>query len=334
MGCVVNGPGEARHADLGIAAGKHRGHLFIQGQIVRVVPEDEMVEALVDEAKKIVAEGVEARLARARRRGRGRGRGRSRRRCSTTAAPTRTTHQERIDDDSSARRGVDALARLGATHKGAHVAAQSVLTPQAEDFPALVPGRGRQGRDGRQRAGARHDGDPPLRLRHLGAHAGRDGRAHQGDRREERLLSALHPRRATSQREAEHVEGFSPELAVVTFAGGEELAEPIVVRPTSETVIGEFMAKWIQSYRDLPLLLNQWANVVRWELRPRLFLRSSEFLWQEGHTAHATLRGRVGLRATHPLRGLQRLPRERAAPAARTSASSRPANDSPARSTR
>ena len=71
------------------------------------------------------------------------------------------------------------------------------------------------------------------------------------------------------QREAEHVEGFSPELAVVTFAGGEELAEPIVVRPTSETVIGEFMAKWIQSYRDLPLLLNQWSNVVRWELRPR-----------------------------------------------------------------
>jgi prolyl-tRNA synthetase len=88
------------------------------------------------------------------------------------------------------------------------------------------------------------------------------------------------------KREAEHVEGFSPELAVVTHAGGEQLAEPIVVRPTSETVIGEYMAKWIQSYRDLPLLLNQWANVVRWELRPRLFLRTSEFLWQEGHTAH------------------------------------------------
>jgi prolyl-tRNA synthetase len=90
------------------------------------------------------------------------------------------------------------------------------------------------------------------------------------------------------QREAEHVEGFSPELAVVTVAGGKELEEPVVVRPTSETVIGEFMAKWVQSYRDLPLLLNQWANVVRWELRPRLFLRTSEFLWQEGHTAHAT----------------------------------------------
>jgi prolyl-tRNA synthetase len=89
------------------------------------------------------------------------------------------------------------------------------------------------------------------------------------------------------RREAEHVEGFSPELAVVTHGGGKQLAEPVVVRPTSETVIGEFMAKWIDSYRDLPLLLNQWANVVRWELRPRIFLRTTEFLWQEGHTAHA-----------------------------------------------
>jgi prolyl-tRNA synthetase len=90
------------------------------------------------------------------------------------------------------------------------------------------------------------------------------------------------------RREAEHVEGFSPELAVVTVAGGKELEEPLVVRPTSETLFGEMMAKWIQSYRDLPLLLNQWANVVRWELRPRIFLRTTEFLWQEGHTAHAT----------------------------------------------
>jgi len=90
------------------------------------------------------------------------------------------------------------------------------------------------------------------------------------------------------KREAEHVEGFSPELAVVTHGGGKELEEPVVVRPTSETVIGEYMGKWIQSYRDLPLLLNAWGNVVRWELRPRLFLRTTEFLWQEGHTAHAT----------------------------------------------
>ncbi|MGY1639753.1 proline--tRNA ligase [Geodermatophilus sp. SYSU D00703] len=90
------------------------------------------------------------------------------------------------------------------------------------------------------------------------------------------------------RREAEHVEGFSPELAVVTHAGGRELEVPAVVRPTSETVIGEYMAKWVQSHRDLPLLLNQWANVVRWELRPRVFLRTTEFLWQEGHTAHET----------------------------------------------
>jgi len=90
------------------------------------------------------------------------------------------------------------------------------------------------------------------------------------------------------RREAEHVEGFSPELAVVTIGGGKQLEEPLVVRPTSETVFGESMARWIESYRDLPLLLNQWSNVVRWELRPRLFLRTTEFLWQEGHTAHAS----------------------------------------------
>jgi len=89
------------------------------------------------------------------------------------------------------------------------------------------------------------------------------------------------------EKEAEHVKGFAPELAVVTHGGGKELEEPLVVRPTSETVIGHTFAEWIQSYRDLPLLLNQWANMVRWELRPRLFLRTMEFLWQEGHTAHA-----------------------------------------------
>ncbi|MGQ9887449.1 MAG: proline--tRNA ligase [Aggregatilineales bacterium] len=90
------------------------------------------------------------------------------------------------------------------------------------------------------------------------------------------------------RREAEHVEGFSPELAVVTYAGGKQLEEPLVVRPTSETIIGETFSEWIQSYRDLPLLINQWANVVRWELRTRPFLRTTEFLWQEGHTAHAS----------------------------------------------
>jgi prolyl-tRNA synthetase len=91
------------------------------------------------------------------------------------------------------------------------------------------------------------------------------------------------------EREAEHVEGFAPELFTVTRVGGKELEEPLVIRPTSETVIGEMMAKWISSYRDLPMLLNQWSNVLRWEMRPRMFLRTSEFLWQEGHTAHATV---------------------------------------------
>ncbi|MDQ6928662.1 MAG: proline--tRNA ligase, partial [Actinomycetota bacterium] len=90
------------------------------------------------------------------------------------------------------------------------------------------------------------------------------------------------------RKEAAHVEGFSPELAVVTHGGGKELDEPVVVRPTSETIINVFFAKWVQSYRDLPLLINQWANVVRWELRPRILLRTTEFLWQEGHTAHTT----------------------------------------------
>jgi len=90
------------------------------------------------------------------------------------------------------------------------------------------------------------------------------------------------------EKEKEHVEGFSPELAIVTIGGGEKLEEPLVVRPTSETIIGSMYSKWIKSYRDLPVLINQWGNVVRWELRTRLFLRTLEFYWQEGHTAHAT----------------------------------------------
>src|SRR5947208_8823453 len=90
------------------------------------------------------------------------------------------------------------------------------------------------------------------------------------------------------KKEAEHVKGFAPEVAVVTHAGGSKLEEPLVIRPTSETIIWNSYRNWIQSYRDLPLLINQWCNVVRWEMRTRLFLRTTEFLWQEGHTAHAT----------------------------------------------
>jgi prolyl-tRNA synthetase len=95
--------------------------------------------------------------------------------------------------------------------------------------------------------------------------------------------------RSFIEKEKSHVAGFSPELAVVTHGGGEQLEEPLVIRPTSETIIGHTYAKWIQSYRDLPVLINQWNSVVRWELRTRLFLRTLEFFWQEGHTAHATM---------------------------------------------
>jgi len=162
-----------------------------------------------------------------------------------------------------------------------------VLTPQADDFPRWYqdvlakaelaengPVRGTQViRPYGYALWERMQADVDARIKQAGA---------------ENAYFPLFIPQSYLTREADHVEGFSPELAVVTHAGGKELDEPVVVRPTSETVIGEYMAKWVQSYRDLPLLLNQWANVVRWELRPRLFLRSTEFLWQEGHTAHVT----------------------------------------------
>ncbi len=164
--------------------------------------------------------------------------------------------------------------------------ARSVLTPRAEDFPAWyqdVLAKAELAENGPVRGTMvirpwayavweRIQAAIDLRIKAAGA---------------ENAYFPLFIPESYLRREAEHVEGFAPELAVVTHGGGKELEEPIVVRPTSETVIGEFMAKWTQSYRDLPLLLNQWANVVRWELRPRIFLRTSEFLWQEGHTAHA-----------------------------------------------
>ncbi|MGC2486157.1 MAG: proline--tRNA ligase [Acidimicrobiales bacterium] len=167
------------------------------------------------------------------------------------------------------------------------MAQQSVLTPQSEDFPRWyqdVVAKAEMADNGPVRGTMvirpygyalweRMQAEMDTRIKATGA---------------KNAYFPLFIPQSYFSREAEHVEGFSPELAVVTHAGGEDLVEPIVVRPTSETVIGEFMAKWIQSYRDLPLLLNQWANVVRWELRPRLFLRSSEFLWQEGHTAHVS----------------------------------------------
>jgi len=165
--------------------------------------------------------------------------------------------------------------------------AQPILTPQAEDFPRWY-------QDVVAKAG----------LAENGAVRGTMIVKPWGTAIWERLVAEMDQRiKATGhenvifpmfipyhflEKEADHVEGFSPELAIVTKAGGQDLAEPLVVRPTSETVIGDAMSRWIQGHRDLPLLLNQWANVVRWELRPRLFLRTTEFLWQEGHTAHAT----------------------------------------------
>ena len=142
-------------------------------------------------------------------------------------------------------------------------------------------------RAGRLRPGARLHGCPPVRLGAVGEHpAGLDQRF-KATGHVNAAFPLLIPK-SFLEKEKEHVEGFSPELAVVTIGGGEKLEEPLVVRPTSETIIGYMYSKWIKSYRDLPVLINQWANVVRWEMRTRLFLRTLEFYWQEGHTAHAT----------------------------------------------
>src|ERR1700736_331243 len=162
----------------------------------------------------------------------------------------------------------------------------SVLTPRATDFPRWY-------QDVVSRAEMAENG--PVRgtmvIRPYGYAIWERMQAELDARiKEAGALNAYFPLfipEAYLRKEAEHVEGFSPELAVVTHGGGKELEEPVVVRPTSETIINSYFAKWIHSYRDLPLLINQWANVVRWELRPRLFLRTTEFLWQEGHTAQA-----------------------------------------------
>jgi prolyl-tRNA synthetase len=167
------------------------------------------------------------------------------------------------------------------------MAKQPILTPQADDFPRWyqdVVAKAEMAENGPARGTMvirpygyalweRMQEEEDARIKEAGA---------------ENCAFPLFIPESYLTRETDHVEGFSPELAVVTHAGGKDLEERLVVRPTSETVIGEYMGKWIQSYRDLPLLLNCWNNVVRWELRPRLFLRTTEFLWQEGHTAHAT----------------------------------------------
>ncbi|MGK2948012.1 MAG: proline--tRNA ligase [Acidimicrobiales bacterium] len=167
------------------------------------------------------------------------------------------------------------------------MAKQPILTPQADDFPRWyqdVVAKAEMAENGPAKGTMvirpygyaiweRMQAEEDLRIKDAGA---------------DNCAFPLFIPESYLTREADHVEGFSHEFWTVTHGGGKELEEPLIVRPTSETVIGEYMGKWIQSYRDLPLLLNLWNNVCRYELRTRLFLRTSEFLWQEGHTAHAS----------------------------------------------
>ena len=175
------------------------------------------------------------------------------------------------------------------------------LTKRSEDYSKVVQRTGGQGRFGRTERSARLHGNQTLRLRHLGKDAALSRRHVQGHRRAQRILPLLIPKSFLS-REAEHVEGFAKECAVVTHhrlmnapdGSGvvvdpeARLEEELIIRPTSETIIWNTYRNWINSYRDLPILCNQWCNVLRWEMRTRMFLRTAEFLWQEGHTAHAT----------------------------------------------
>ena len=212
--------------------------------------------------------------------------------------------------------------------------AKTVLTPQAEDFPRWY-------QDVVAKAELADNG--PVRgtmvIRPYGyaiweRMQARHGRADQGGRRAERLLPAVHPgvlpaaARPSTSRASARSWPWSRTPAASSWRSRSWSGRPV------ETVIGEFMAKWVQSYRDLPLLLNQWANVVRWELRPRLFLRTTEFLWQEGHTAHADRGGRPRLRPADPARGLRRTSWRRAGHPGGGRAARRRASGSPARPTR
>ena len=178
--------------------------------------------------------------------------------------------------------------------------AKHAISPtRSEDYPELVPAGHSSGGPRRSLPGTRLHGHQAVGVGDLGEYAACSGRHVQGDRTRQRILPLVYPDELPGAGSGKHVEGFAKECAVVTHhrlepaeGGGLQpagpLEEPLVVRPTSETIIGAMYAKWIQSYRDLPILINQWANVVRWEMRTRLFLRTAEFLWQEGHTAHAS----------------------------------------------
>ena len=176
----------------------------------------------------------------------------------------------------------------------------------------MVPGRRRQGRAGRQRAGAGHDGHPPVRLRASGS--GCRPRWTPASRRPARRTrtSRCSSPRATCSARPSTSRGSRPSSRSSPTPAARSSTSRSSCGPTSETIVNTYFAKWVQSYRDLPLLLNQWANVVRWELRPRLFLRTTEFLWQEGHTCHATHEDAAGLRGADPPRRLRGLHGERA----------------------
>ena len=203
---------------------------------------------------------------------------------------------------------------------------------------AVVPRRRPPRGAGRLLAGQGLHGHPAVRLRHLGADSAGARRARS--RRpgtSTRTFRCSFPKSLLTK-EAEHVEGFAPQVAYVTHGGGEELEEKLVVRPTSEAIIGTMYAKWVQSWRDLPILINQWANVVRWEKVTRPFLRTTEFLWQEGHTAHETADGGRGRDAedSRPLRRRlrDRCSRCRSSRGRRARARSSPARCAPTRSRR
>ena len=281
MGCVVNGPGEAREADLGIAAGKQKGHLFIRGKIVRVVPEADMVQALVDEAERLVAEGVEARMAAAD---------------ASAEAEAEADRRALLDDDGRRpqphrrrrSRSSGATATDDADQLACAPMAKGAIVDAGGGLPTLVPRGDRRRRDGRQRPGPRHHGHPPWgygiwelmqaeldrRIKEAGA---------------ENAYFPLFIPESFLKLEAEHVEGFAPELAVVTHGGGKELEEPLVVRPDQRD--GDQPASSPSGSRATATCRcssTSGPTSCAGSCGPRLFLRTSEFLWQEGHTAHAT----------------------------------------------
>ena len=295
MGCVVNGPGEARHADLGIAAGKTSRPSLHHGS-------DRSRRARGRDGRRAGRRGEQdhrrrrrGATARARRLGRSRSRGRPRRRCSTTEAPTSITPKSASRRFVGASRAERASIGLSPLQRSI-VASQSVLTPQEQDFPRWyqdVVAKAEMADNGPVRGTMvirpygyaiweRMQSEIDTRIKAAG--------------REERLLPALHPRELLLAGGRAR-RGLQPRASRRHARGGEELAEPIVVRPTSETVIGEFMAKWIQSYRDLPLLLNQWCERRSLGAAPSALPTRHRVPLAGGPHRARELRRRVGLRA-------------------------------------